>query len=81
MNSTTTKACGFAHGIETGDRLSVSSTKDPAVQISLNATQAFARQNKFANRDQWTYFGLKNRLEVTGADAVATILAKVGNTT
>jgi hypothetical protein len=51
VNTSAAEAGRFADGVQSRNRLAIGGTQHAALQIGLNATQAFAAQYELANRD------------------------------
>src|SRR5262245_58470220 len=77
VNAATAEAGSLTHGIQPGYRLAVSRAQDAAFEVRLDSAQALSRQDELADCDQRQSFAIDDRLEVAGADAIATILADI----
>src|SRR5215469_8770097 len=68
VNASAAEAGRFAYGVEAGNRLAVGRSQCAAAQIRLDSSEAFARQDELADRNQRAGLGIENALEIAGAN-------------
>src|SRR5215471_1483265 len=77
VDSAAAEAGSFAHRVEAGHRLAVTRAQHAALQVGLDSSQAFPRQDELTDRDQRPSCRVEDPLEVTSADPVAAIGAEI----
>src|SRR5438105_15570125 len=78
MDATTAEAGRFTDGVEPGNDRAVG-LEHAARQIGLNPAQALAREDELANGDERHGLGVVDLLELADAQAIAAVVAKVGD--
>src|SRR5215472_14359384 len=77
VDSAAAEARGFTHSVETGHRLAITRPQHAALQVGLDSSQAFPRQDELTDRDQRPGFRIEDPLEIASPDPVPAIGAEI----